>query len=120
MKNIQLMCAGVTHVSVKARKGEDTEVLIKRFKKKVSKAGITKEVRDRMYYEKPSDKKRRKKAQAIRNIKREEKKAAQREERYRKLAKKRKRKGLKKNERVKRPTSGRGQNNRSNVKTKAR
>jgi small subunit ribosomal protein S21 len=97
----KFLMSGVTHVAVKARKGEDLESLIKRFKKKVSKAGITKEVRDKMYYEKPSDKRRRKKAQSIRNIKREEAKALEREERYKNIAKKKKRKGFKKNERFK-------------------
>ena len=48
--------------------------MIKRFRKKYSKSGVAKEVRDRMFFEKPSDKKRRKKVQSIRMIKREEEK----------------------------------------------
>ena len=43
------------------RTGETTEKLIRRFSKKVRKERIIEEYRDRMYYEKPSDKKRKKK-----------------------------------------------------------
>lgn len=61
-------------ICVVKRKGESNEELIKRFKKKFSKSGISKELKERMYFEKPSNKKRRKKAQSIRNIEREQKK----------------------------------------------
>lgn len=73
-------------VCVIKKRGESVEDLIKRFKKKFSKSGISKEVREKMYFEKPSDKRRRKKAQSIRAIKREEEKA----EKLRKRAKKNK------------------------------
>lgn len=73
-------------ICVIRRKGEKGEDLIKRFKKKFSKSGISKELRERMYFEKPSDKKRRKKAQSIRGIQREQKKL----ERIREKARKRK------------------------------
>ena len=43
------------------RTGETTDKLIRRFSKKVRKERIIEEYRDRMYYEKPSDKKRKKK-----------------------------------------------------------
>lgn len=56
------------------RKGESNDELIRRFRKMYSKSGIAKEFRDRMFYEKPSDKKRRKKMQSIRNIEREKEK----------------------------------------------
>jgi len=98
---IQTKVSGVVHVVVRSRKNEDIESLIRRFKKKVSKAGITKEVRDKMYYEKPSDKKRRKKAQSIRNLKREQAKLEQREEKFKKMSMKRKRKEAKRNDRSK-------------------
>ena len=62
-------------ICVVRRKDESVESLIKRFKKKYSKSSISKEVRDRMYYEKPSNKRRRKKMQGIRAIKREEEKS---------------------------------------------
>ena len=50
----------VTNVKVYARKNEPPENLIKRFMRKVRKEGIMEEVRERMFYEKPSDLKRRK------------------------------------------------------------
>ena len=61
-------------ICVVRRKGEDGEEFIKRFRKKYSKSGLAKELREKMYFEKPSDKKRRKKAQSIRLIKKEEEK----------------------------------------------
>ena len=53
------------HVETKVRRDENIERAIKRFSKKVKKEKILEDVRDRMYYEKPSvikrrDKKRRK------------------------------------------------------------
>lgn len=62
-------------VGVIRRRDESDEELLKRFRKKFSKSGIIKELKERVYYEKPSDKRRRKKAQSIRNIRREEEKA---------------------------------------------
>ena len=59
-------------ICVVRRKSETVDSLIKRFKKKYSKSGLSRELREKMYFEKPSDKKRRKKAQSIRTIKREE------------------------------------------------
>ena len=46
------------------RQNEDIESLIKRFKKKVHKSGILKDLRNKAFYEKPSDKKRRRKNEA--------------------------------------------------------
>lgn len=63
-----------TGICVVRRKGESNDELLKRFRKKFSKSGVSKELRDRMYFEKPSDKRRRKKLQSIRAIKREEEK----------------------------------------------
>lgn len=59
-------------VCVVRRKDETIEELIRRFKKKFSKSGIVKELRDRMYYEKPSETKRKKRLQAIRNARKDE------------------------------------------------
>lgn len=70
-------------VCVVRRKGETDEELFKRFRKKFSKSGISKEFRDRMYYEKPSDKRRRKKMQSLRAIKREEEKIKEMQEKAR-------------------------------------
>jgi len=47
------------NVQVVARRRETTEDLIKRFSRKVRKEKIMEEFRERMYYEKPSDKRRR-------------------------------------------------------------
>jgi len=78
-------------ICVVRRKGEKDEDIIKRFRKKFSKSGLAKEVRDRMFFEKPSDKKRRKKAQSIRMIKREKEKLIAMHERYKRMKLKRKR-----------------------------
>lgn len=51
---------------VKIEDGESLESALKRFKKKVQKAGILTEVRRREHHEKPSVKKKRKSAQAKR------------------------------------------------------
>ena len=61
-------------ICVVLRKGETTEDLVKRFRKRFSKSGIIKEVRDNMFFEKPSIKKRKKRAQAILLKKQEEEK----------------------------------------------
>jgi small subunit ribosomal protein S21 len=83
-------------ICVVQRKGEDVDDLIKRFRKKYSKSGISRELRERMSYEKPSDKKRRKRAQAIRLREKEDEKLEKIRERARirkfKLRKKRTRK----------------------------
>ena len=65
------------NVEVELRRGETTERLVRRFIKKTKKSGILDECRDRRYYQKPSDKKRHKKAQVRRSIRRkvEEEKA---------------------------------------------
>ena len=49
-------------VQVQARKNESTENLIKRFTRKVKNAGIIEEYKRKMYYEKPSEARRRKEA----------------------------------------------------------
>jgi len=49
------------HIETKVRRDENIERAIKRFSKKVKKERILEEVRDRMYYEKPSTIKRREK-----------------------------------------------------------
>ena len=47
------------HVETRAKKGEDIERTIKRFTKKVKKENIIEDIRERQYYEKPSEVKRR-------------------------------------------------------------
>ena len=63
--------------------GESDDNLIRRFRKKCSKSGISVELRQRMYFEKPSNKKRRKKAQSIRYKQKEETKVEEMHERAR-------------------------------------
>lgn len=45
---------------IEIRKDESFESALRRFKKKIEQEGILKEVRDRKYYEKPSERKRKK------------------------------------------------------------
>ena len=49
---------------VKVRKGESVDKAIRRLKKKLDKEGIMREIRSHRYYEKPSERKRRKEARA--------------------------------------------------------
>ena len=49
---------------VRVREGETFEQALRRFKKQCEKAGILSELRKREYYEKPSMKRKKKKAQA--------------------------------------------------------
>lgn len=76
-------------ICVVRRKGETDDELLKRFRKRYSKSGLSKELRDRMYYEKPCDKRRRKKMQSIRLVQREQKKMEEMKERYEKFKQKR-------------------------------
>ena len=55
---------------VKVREGETFEQALRRFKKQCEKAGILTELRKREYYEKPSMRRKRKKAQAKKRAKR--------------------------------------------------
>ena len=55
------MAKSPIQVEVRPRPNEPAERMIRRFIKKVKKEGILDELRDRMYYEKPSTKRRREK-----------------------------------------------------------
>lgn len=46
-------------IRIKARSGEGAEQLMRRFKKMCEKEGLTKDVKRRMYYEKPSERRQR-------------------------------------------------------------
>ena len=61
-------------VCVVKRKNEGDEDLLRRLRKKFSKSGVMKEYKEKMYFEKPSDKKRRKRAQAAQIRRQEEEK----------------------------------------------
>ena len=45
---------------VEIRKGESFESALRRFKKKIEREGIIREIKERKHYEKPSEKKRKK------------------------------------------------------------
>lgn len=49
---------------VKLKKGESVDRAMRRLKKKLDKEGTLRDLRNRAYYEKPSEKKRRKQARA--------------------------------------------------------
>lgn len=70
------------------RDDESNEDVIKRFRKKFSKSGLLKEFREKMFYEKPSDKKRRKKIEAERERKREEEKQLRLQEKRKRIKRK--------------------------------
>ena len=46
-------------IRVKARSGETTEQMLRRFKKLCEKEGLTKDIKRKEYYEKPSERQRR-------------------------------------------------------------
>jgi small subunit ribosomal protein S21 len=60
------------NLTIKPRRNETQDRLIKRFIKKTKKLGIIEEVKDRRHYKKPSDKRRRAKQKAIARRKKEE------------------------------------------------
>ena len=49
------------------RKDESFESALRRFKKKIDKEGILREIRDRKHYEKPSERKRKKSKKLLTN-----------------------------------------------------
>jgi small subunit ribosomal protein S21 len=46
-------------IRIKARSGESAEQMLRRFKKLCEKEGLTKDIKKRAYYEKPSERKQR-------------------------------------------------------------
>ena len=62
---------------------ESIDDLIRRFRKKYSRSGISRELKQRMYFEKPSNKRRRKKANSIRLKLKEQEKLEELRERSR-------------------------------------
>ena len=55
-------------IRIKARGGESVEQMLRRFKKLCEKEGLTKEIKRRQYFEKPSVKRKRKQLQARKKI----------------------------------------------------
>ncbi len=52
-------------IKVKCDRGENLERVLKRFKKQCEKEGLIKDIKKNMFYEKPSEKRRRKRRAAI-------------------------------------------------------
>ena len=83
---------GATGVYVTRREGEPIEIMIKRFKKKYAKSGIAQELKDKMFYDKPSQQKRKKRLETQKRLKREKQKLEGTN--FKKKKKKKKRKGV--------------------------
>ncbi len=56
-------------IKVKARLGESVEQMVKRFKKMCEKEGVIRDMKRTSYYEKPSEKNRRRRRKATRSAK---------------------------------------------------
>lgn len=56
-------------IKVKARLGESVEQMVKRFKKMCEKEGVIRDMKRVSYYEKPSEKNRRRRRKAARSAK---------------------------------------------------
>ncbi len=65
-------------IRVEARAGEPLEKTLRRFKKRCEKEGLTKEIKKNMYYEKPSEVKRRESRKLDKRISQERAEAARR------------------------------------------
>ncbi len=55
-------------IKVKARLGESVEQMVKRFKKMCEKEGLIRDMKRVSYYEKPSEKNRRRRRKAARSV----------------------------------------------------
>jgi small subunit ribosomal protein S21 len=58
-------------IRIEARSGEPLEKTLKRFKKACEKEGLAKDIKKNAYYEKPSDKMRRRQRNSLKRISRE-------------------------------------------------
>ena len=66
-------------IRIKSRGGESVEQMLRRFKKLCEKEGLTKDIKRKEFYEKPSERKTREKAEAIRRNRKAARKQAIRE-----------------------------------------
>lgn len=55
-------------IKIKSRGGESVEQMLRRFKKLCEKEGLTKDIKRKSYYEKPSERKRRAERKSQRRI----------------------------------------------------
>jgi small subunit ribosomal protein S21 len=58
-------------IRVKVRSNESVEQMVRRFKKLCEKEGLTRDIKRTSYYEKPSEKRRRKQRKSIKRVTRE-------------------------------------------------
>ena len=58
-------------IRIKSRSGESTEQMMRRFKKLCEKEGLTKDIRRKEFYEKPSERRRRKERKSIKRVTRD-------------------------------------------------
>lgn len=58
-------------IRIKARSGEHVEQMMRRFKKLCEKEGLTKDIKRKEYYEKPSERRRRAARKSIARVARE-------------------------------------------------
>ena len=65
---------------IKLKKGEPVDRALRRLKKKVDREGTLKEVRNHRHYEKPSERRAREKAEAVRRYRKLLRKRAERDE----------------------------------------
>ena len=66
-------------IKVKSRGSETAEQLLRRFKKACEKEGLTKDIKRVAYYEKPSEKRARERAAAVRRARKLERKRVERD-----------------------------------------
>jgi small subunit ribosomal protein S21 len=85
-------------ICVVRKKNESDEAFLRRFRKKFSKSGIMKEYKEKMYFEKPSDKKRRKRAQAAQVRRQDEEKREKFQKKQEKYNRKMRQKNAKRRE----------------------
>jgi small subunit ribosomal protein S21 len=55
-------------IRIKARAGESTEGMLRRFKKLCEKEGLTKDVKRKAFYEKPSERRRRSMRKSVKRV----------------------------------------------------
>jgi small subunit ribosomal protein S21 len=55
-------------IKVKARGNESVEQMVKRFKKMCEKEGLTKDIKRKSYYEKPSERNRRRQRKSVKRV----------------------------------------------------
>ncbi|TWT40346.1 30S ribosomal protein S21 [Phycisphaerae bacterium RAS1] len=58
-------------IRVKARSNESVEQMVRRFKKLCEKEGLTRDIKRNSYYEKPSERRRRKERKSLKRIARD-------------------------------------------------